>query len=232
MKRCPRCDKTYPDSETFCDVDGTALVQAGPAFAESAGGDEGQQIECPVCGGKAQPGELICNFCGARLGVEPGEAYTPPPSPPPRSTPPRTAVVRPGPSPSRRITGQMPSDDGEKEGRGMFGVLGYLIAAIIALGGGAWLALHLSSKGAEAPAANASPSAAASVAAAAPTGPTVALANAMGVQVTGESASAPERNQETARKFFEDHKDALLDSYMHALAGDSTLRNAMVVRVT
>jgi hypothetical protein len=55
MKRCPRCEKTYPDSETFCDVDGTALVPTGPAFAESAGGDEGQQIECPVCGGKAQP---------------------------------------------------------------------------------------------------------------------------------------------------------------------------------
>ncbi len=231
MKRCPRCDKTYPDSETFCDVDGTALVQAGPAFAESASGDEGQQIECPVCGGKAQPGELICNFCGARLGVEPGEAYTPPPSPPPRSTPLRTGTVRPGPSSSRPITARMPTDDIEKEGRGMFGVLGYLIAAIIALGGGAWLALHLSSKGAETPVVNASPSAAASVAAAVPTGPTVALANAMGVQVTGESASAPERNQETARKFFEDHKDALLDSYMHALAGDSTLRNAMVVRV-
>ena len=83
MKRCPRCEKTYPDSETFCDVDGTALVPTGPAFAESAGGDEGQQIECPVCGGKAQPGELICNFCGARLGVESAaEQYTPPPSRP------------------------------------------------------------------------------------------------------------------------------------------------------
>ena len=231
MKRCPRCDKTYPDSETFCDVDGTALVQAGPAFAESASGDEGQQIECPVCGGKAQPGELICNFCGARLGVEPGEAYTPPPSPPPRSTPLRSGTVRPGASLSRPITARMPTDDGDKEGRGIFGVLGYLLAAIIALGGGAWLALHLSSKGAEAPVANASPSAAASVAAAVPIGPTVALANAMGVQVTGESASAPERNQEAARKFFEAHKDALLDSYSHALAGDSTLRNAMVVRV-
>ena len=66
-----------------------------------------------------------------------------------------------------------------------------------------------SSKGAEAPVANASPSAAASVAAAVPTGPLVALANAMPVQVTGESASAPERNQDTARKFFEDHKDPL-----------------------
>jgi TonB family protein len=231
MKRCPRCDKTYPDSETFCEVDGTALVQTGPAFAESASGDQGQQIECPVCGGKAQPGELICNFCGARLGVEPGEAYAPPPSPPPRSTPLRTGTVRPGASPSRPITARMPTDDTEKEGRGMFGVLGYLIAAIIALGGGAWLALHLSTKGAEAPVANASPSAAASVAAAVPAGPNVALANAMGVQVTGESASAPERNQEAARKFFEAHKDALQDSYAHALAGDSTLRNAMVVRV-
>ena len=228
MKRCPRCDKTYPDSETFCDADGSALVQAGPAFAESAGGNEGQQIECPVCGGKAQPGELICNFCGARLGVESGEAYTPPPSRP--VTQPRTGTVRRDPSQSMRITGRMPNDDGDNEGRSMFGVIGYLIAAIVALGGGAWLALHLS-KGAEAPVAVVSPAAAASVAAAVPTGPTVALANAMGVQVTGESAAAPERNQETARKFFEDHKDPLLDSYTHALAGDSTLRNAMVVRV-
>jgi len=228
MKRCPRCHKTYPDSETFCDADGSALVQAGPAFAESAGGNEGNQIECPVCGGKAQPGELICNFCGARLGVESGEAYTPPPSRP--LTQPRTGTVRRDPSQSMRITGRMPNDDGDKEGRSMFGVLGYLIAAIVALGGGAWLALHLS-KGAEAPVAVASPAAAASVAAAMPTGPLVALANAMGVQVTGESAAAPERNQETARKFFEDHKDPLLDSYTHALAGDSTLRDAMVVRV-
>src|SRR3984885_8316860 len=227
MKRCPRCDKTYPDSETFCDADGSALVQAGPAFAESAGGSEGQAIECPVCGGKAQPGELICNFCGARLGVESGEGYTPPPSRP--VTPQRTGTVRRDPSQSMRITGRMPNDDGDKEGRSMFGVIGYLIAAIVALGGGAWLALHLS-KGAEAPVAVASPAGAASVAAA-PSGPTVALANAMGVQVTGESASAPERNQETARKFFEDHKDPLLDSYTHALAGDSTLRDAMVVRV-
>jgi len=231
MKRCPRCEKTYPDSETFCDADGTALVPTGPAFAESAGGDEGQQVECPVCGGKAQPGELICNFCGARLGVDPAaEQYTPPPSRPP--TAPRNPTIRRGPSPSRPITSRIPEgDDGEKEGRGMFGVLGYLIAAIVALGGGAWLAIHLSSKGAEAPVANASPAAAASVAAAVPTGPLVALANAMPVQVTGESASAPERNQDAARKFFDDHKNPLLDSYEHALAGDNTLRNAMVVRV-
>jgi TonB family protein len=234
MKRCPRCDKTYPDSETFCETDGTALVQSGPAFAEGRGtavADAGDQIECPVCGGKAQPGELICNFCGARLEAEPTPPYTPPP---PRPAPTRQPTVRRDPSPSMRITGRMPEREAEKEGRGMFGVIGYLIAAVIALGGGAWLALHLSTKGAEAPVANASPAAVASMATApapVPAGPSITLANAMGVQVTGESAAAPERNQETARKFFEDHKDALLNSYEHALGGDSTLRNAMVVRV-
>ena len=235
MKRCPRCEKSFPDSETFCEADGTALVQAGPAFAEgaaaAAAGDVGAQIECPVCGGKAQPGELICNFCGARLGVVSAEPYArQPSSAPPRVTPPRGGTtVRRDPSPSMRITGRMP--DSQEEGRGRFGVVWYVIAAIVALGGGAWLALNLSTKPAEQPVANASPAAVASVVAAAPSGPLVALSKAMGVQVTGESAAAPERNQEAARKFFEDHKDGLLESYSHAIAGDSTLRDAMVVRV-
>jgi TonB family protein len=230
MKRCPRCEKTYPDSETFCETDGTALVQAGPAFAESGGRDEGQQVECPVCGGKAQPGELICNFCGARLGVEPAaEQYTPPPSRPPTAQ--RTGTARSGPSPSMRITGRMPGQNGDDEGRSVFGVVGYVIAAIVALGGGAWLAIHLSNKAAETPVANASPSAVASVAAPAPTGPLVALASNMQVQVTGESASAPERNQDTATKFFQDHEDGLLNRYERALAGDNTMRDAMMVRV-
>ncbi len=235
MKRCPRCEKTFPDSETFCEADGTALVQAGPAFAEGAAAtgaiDAGEQIECPVCGGKAQPGELICNFCGARLGVESAPAsYPPQPSP----QPPRAGTsARRDPSPSMRITGRVPGadNDSEEEGRGRFGVLWYLIAAIVALGGGAWLALHLSSRPAEQPVANASPAALASVAAAAPSGPLVALSKAIGVQVTGDSAAAPERNQEASRKFFEDHKDGLLESYSRAIAGDSTLRDAMVVRV-
>src|SRR5713101_9143559 len=111
MKRCPRCDKSFPDSETFCEADGTALVNAGPAFSESAGrpapGAGAAGIECPVCGGKAQPGELICNFCGARLGVEsPAQSYTPPPQA--ASSPPRTTRVAPDPSSSMRFTGQMP----------------------------------------------------------------------------------------------------------------------------
>jgi len=229
MKRCPRCEKTYPDAETFCDVDGTALVPTGPAFAESrasGAADEGAQVECPVCGGKAQPGELICNFCGARLGVEPAEPYQQPPPPSRGAT-----TLRRGPSPSMRITGQMPGDDGDRGGRGALGVIWYLLAAVVALGGGAMLALHLSNKSAEAPAASASPAVAPTVAAApVPAGPLVVLATS-GVQVTGESASAPERNQDTARKYFDDHKDGLLDSYNHALATDNTIRDAMVVRL-
>ena len=35
MKRCPRCEKTYPDSETFCDTDGTALVQPVPPLPKA-----------------------------------------------------------------------------------------------------------------------------------------------------------------------------------------------------
>src|SRR5712671_3574289 len=227
MKRCPRCDKTYPDSETFCEADGTALVSAGPAFSESAGGGgAGEVIECPVCGGKAQPGELICNFCGARLGAEsPGQTYTPPP--PSSSAAPRDTRVARDPSSSMRFTGKMPEGQDEKSGRGMFTVVAYVLAAVIALGGGAWLALHLS-KGAQTPVAQASPAAPM-----VPTimGPQVDLSKAMPSQVMGESASTPERNPEAVRKAFDDHKAALVESYSRALVGDGTLRDAMLVRI-
>ena len=202
MKRCPRCEKTYPDSETFCEADGTALVQAGPAFAEGAGaGDEGAQVECPVCGGKAQPGELICNFCGARLGVESAARhYTPPP--------PRPATSRESHHGAARSVAVDANHGQDAEGRRRRkrprDVRRRRISDRRDRRAGRRRLARASSKykGAEAPVANASPSAAASVAAPAPTGPLVALANAMGVQVTGESASAPERNQETAQQIF------------------------------
>jgi hypothetical protein len=234
MKKCPRCDRTFPDSETFCEADGTALVKAGPAFSEGAarpapGGAASEAVvECPVCGGKAQPGELICNFCGARLGVEsPANQYAAP-----SSSPPRTTKVARDPSSSMRFTGKMPDGQGEdeKSGRGMLGVLGYLLAAVIALGGGAWLAIHLSSKNAEQPVAQTSTAAPMPSAASVPSVPSVDLAKAITVQVTGDSASAPERNQEVLRKYFEDHKAALVESYSRALAGDASIRDAMVVR--
>jgi TonB family protein len=233
MKRCPRCDKNYPDSETFCESDGTALISGGPAFVagDAPPLDAGPQLECPVCGGKAQPGELICNFCGARLGIEPAEApYTPAPPAPEAS---RTSGVQPGRSPSTRITGKMAEDENEEEAprRGPLTVIGYVLAAVIALGGGAWLALHLSSGSGGQPVAQASKSAIASPAAAISSVPSVALAAAMGVQVMGDSATAPERSQEAARKIFESNKNSLLDPYTRALAGESSTRDAMVVRL-
>ncbi len=29
MKICPRCGKQFPDSEVFCEIDGTALTSSG-----------------------------------------------------------------------------------------------------------------------------------------------------------------------------------------------------------
>ena len=73
MKRCPECSNTYPDAERFCSSDGAALVPADSAphatVQMAAPGAPEPQIECPVCGGKALPGEELCSFCGTRLGV-------------------------------------------------------------------------------------------------------------------------------------------------------------------
>ena len=231
MKSCPRCDKTYPDSETFCEVDGTALTHADPAFAQAhadatpaaGAGDQSSSDtpkECPVCGGQTEPGEIICNFCGARLTNEPMPAPSPAPT---RFTPQSPSR----PAPSVQMTSQMPQTDYEEEssGGGMLVTLGYILAAVIALGGGVWFALHLSSgqSGPPAPAASSSP--------AAPTGPIVALASTMPIQVTGESSSAPERNQDAARKVFDSNHNALTETYMHAVAGESTLHDGMIVRL-
>src|SRR6516162_1698858 len=74
MKSCPQCGKQYPDSEGFCETDGTPLVGDFPRgrlttpMGEEAHEEPG--LECPVCGGKALPGEVRCNYCGARLRAE------------------------------------------------------------------------------------------------------------------------------------------------------------------
>ena len=53
MKTCPRCNRTYPDSENFCEADRSPLVSA-PAFTQQSSSGV---VECPVCGGKAEPGK-------------------------------------------------------------------------------------------------------------------------------------------------------------------------------
>lgn len=243
MKTCPRCARSYPDSESFCEVDGTALVQGSSAeqsaqSAASPGEPEGTP-ECPVCGGKAQPGELVCNFCGARLaqdaeaGAADDEAAEP-------SERPSGGAQRPSPEtfiPSREkvtATGFTPPDDdqdSDEPRRPLFSIIGYTVAALVALAAGAWLALHLSAGPAKPPKlASATP--VASAAPAIPTGPIVQLASSIPVRTMGASAAAPERSIDAARKVFDSNTSGLLDVYRTALSGDASLSDGMMVRLT
>jgi TonB family protein len=246
MKRCPRCDRAYPDSEKFCDADGTALVAGGPAFVEGGRSDSGAAgsegaVECPTCGGRAEPGEVICNFCGTRLAPE-GSSPSAPPRPPQEPSMGRVGTRVTGEPPQRtspQFTGRIPSEQTEEEnsGGGFLTTIVYVLAALAALGGGAWLAIHLSSHKAATQQAKASPTAVVSPAAAASpaplvsSAPAVALAATMAVQVTGESASAPERSVAVATSIFDGKKSSLLDAYNHALAGDSSMKDGMLVRL-
>jgi TonB family protein len=141
--------------------------------------------------------------------------------------------------PSVQFTGRIPSDQVEEEeaGGGFLTTFIYIIAALAALGGGAWLAIHLSSHRAASELAKASPTAAVSPAAAASPAapvvsvPAVALASTVAVQVTGESASAPERSVAATTGIFESNKSALLDAYNQALAGDASTKDGMLVRL-
>ncbi len=104
-------------------------------------------------------------------------------------------------------------------------ILGYSIAAIIAVAAGGWFALHLSGH-------NNAPVATSSPAAPVTTAPTVALARNMQITVKGtDLAGALSRDQASVRKVFDDNRDGVLDTYKRALEGDSTLHDGMVVRL-
>ncbi|HVA84148.1 MAG TPA: TonB family protein [Candidatus Binataceae bacterium] len=247
MKTCPRCARTYPDAESFCEVDGTALTVAPAAVGTAKMVDAREEaIECPVCGGKAEPGELMCNFCGARLPVSGGAepAGSPAPARTTGSGGERAGTARQRPEnyiPARdkltatEFTPPIPPDDegAEEQRRPLMSIVGYSAAAIVALAGGAWLAIHLSAAPAISPpkAAEASPAPTASPAAIA-SGPTVDLAHSVQMQTFGESAAAPERSVDAARKVFESGKSALLDSYRGVLAGGSAIDDGMMMRLT
>jgi len=115
----------------------------------------------------------------------------------------------------------------ETGGRRVLSVLGFSIAAILALIGGAWLALYLSSKHPTTPVAKetASPSPAAVA------GPSVELAKTITIQVAGDLAGALFRDKDSMSKAFESNKAGLLDAYRHELASDSTLRDGMIIRL-
>jgi TonB family protein len=245
MKTCPRCARSYPDSESFCETDGTALVTASAlATAPMAETDDGA-IECPVCGGKSEPGELMCNFCGARLrnsaSAAPAGARKPVSSASAGGGAAGAARRRPEtyvPAQDRltatEFTPPIPPDEEvvEEPRRRLVSVIGYSAAAVVALAAGAWLALHLSSGRAISPpkTVEASPAATASPAAVA-SGPTVDLAHSVTVQTNGESSAAPERNTDAATKVFEAGKSALLDTYRRLLGGAS-IDDGMMARLT
>ena len=248
MKSCPRCGKSYPDDERFCETDGSALIAAGGAggrgttiMPDDAAGAGGATI-CPECHGKAEPGETICNFCGTQLNPEaaapPAGAARAQPTP---SQPARTAVTPEDyvPAHGRLSTGEMggepPYDETPEEEAPLreriTRILGYAIAAIVAVVAGGWFALHVSRSGGNAPVATASPAASVSPAPAA-SAPMVAIASNMQITVKGaDLAAALNRDQASARKVFDDNRDAVLDIYKRALEGDSTLHDGMVVRL-
>ena len=112
-----------------------------------------------------------------------------------------------------------PEDEGDDEPRRpLTSVVGYSVAALVALAGGAWLAIHLSSGPATSPpkTVEASPAATASPPAFA-SGPTVDLAHSLSVQTIGDSAAVPERSVDAARKVFDAGKSGLLDAYRNVL---------------
>jgi len=129
-------------------------------------------------------------------------------------------------------TGGLPPEENDDEGRSPLSILMYVLAAVVALIAGAWLALRISSKPAP-EVAVASPTAAATPIApsVAASGPIVALAGSIPLQVTGDSASAPERNVDATRRIFDDRKSLLIDAYGHALTTDTKANDAMMVRI-
>src|SRR5216683_678304 len=233
MKSCPRCGKAYPDTETFCENDGSALAQGGARETTVMAGDEepaGQPagvIECPVFGCKAEPGELICNFCGTRLAPETGQASGPSAARSAADSP-ETFVPAHDRIETRRAAAKTPIRTAESSGgRRLLGVVGYSLAAILALAAGAWLALYLSGAHPRPQVAEVSPAASP----APPSGPSIQLAASIPLQVAGAAASAEERNHPALTKAFEDNKAALFDAYRHALAGGSVAGDGLIVSV-
>lgn len=254
MKICPRCGKTYPDDEQFCESDGTALAGSATAgrTVPEAGAVETSAIICPECGGRAEPGETICNYCGTRLTPDAGPARasagtiysgaagqpagpgTGPAADPSQFAPAqdRDAGFTGDPDYSSHDWDENPGDRaGER--RGVMGALGYILAALVALAIGAGLAIYLSMRHeTPPPIAEASPRPSPSVAAV-PAGPLVALAGNIQIQVKSpDLAAALQRDPASARSVFESNKAALLDNYKSALGGDSSLHDGMVVRLS
>ena len=177
----------------------------------------------------------MCNFCGARLPVR--ETQAPPARPSAARSAGTSGTAR---RPENFVPAQdkftstrftPPPDEDADGGRSLATLIGYSVAALVALAGGALLAIHLSSHPVEpTKVAQATPAASPSPAAAA--GPSVDLAHGVPLQTIGDSAGAAERNTEAARAAFDSGKSGLLDTYRGLLAGGAPVDDGMMVRLT
>jgi TonB family protein len=232
MKSCPRCGKQYPDGETFCETDGSALIGAGvpggrvtkvmPAEERPA---DLSSIECPVCGGKAQPGEAICNFCGARLPSDNRDLSQPSSAAAANSQNFAPAENRLGPQEFGDEPAYTQPQEQAQPGRRLLTILGFSVAALVALAAGAWLALYLASKHGTSPMAQTTPPSPTTVA------PVVELTTDVPVRVQNDQPGSPARDSNSLLKAFEDNKPALTNVYSNALSSDSSMRDGMVVRL-
>ncbi|MBV8451580.1 MAG: TonB family protein [Deltaproteobacteria bacterium] len=229
MKSCRQCGKQYPDSEGFCETDGAALI-AAPDIAgdrlttiisDETPGE--QSLECPVCGGKALPGEVRCNYCGARLRVEGSE-----PAEPALSAGANTSQnysfgeSLSGPHEFGDTPVHIPEPDSPRRGRRVFTILGLSSAAIIALAAGAWFALYLGNKH-PSPQAPPTPSATSQ--------PIVKLAMQEPLRVLGDITGPPPRDADSLLKAFEDNKAGLANAYSNTLSSDPSTSDGMVIRL-
>lgn len=229
MKSCPRCGKQYPDSEGFCETDGAALVAAADApggrlttiMSDETPAEQG--LECPVCSGKALPGEVRCNYCGARLRAEDSEPAEPTLSSAAGTS--RSFPATESPSGPREFgdeSAYTPAPDVPRQGRRILTILGLSSAAVIALAAGAWFALYLGNKH-PSPQVPAAPSAISQ--------PTVKLAVQEPLRVHGDTAGSLPRDADSLLKVFEDNKAGLANVYSNALSSSSSMSDGMAVRL-
>jgi TonB family protein len=236
MKNCPRCGKSYPDTETFCEDDGTRLTAGSPpaggrattVMPEGSLPAEESTLECPVCGGKAQPGEVICNFCGTRLIPDaPGAQPQTSQQTVRRRASPETFIPAHDRSPSRNLGASASQDADEEPGRrGVFGIIGFALAAVVALAVGAWFAIYLSGSKPTGPVAQSSP--APSPAA---SGPAVVLAKTIPLQVRGDGAGIAPRDSKTLAQVFDTHESDLDNIYSHTLESNPSTSDGILLRL-
>jgi len=232
MKSCPRCGEQYPDSEGFCETDGSALVEGAglprarltAVMSDESHGEQG--VECPVCGGKALPGEVRCNYCGARLradDTEPAERGASIAGGQPQGFAP--AETASSPREFGDSSDCAPDPEPPRRGRRLVTILGFSGAVVVALAAGAWFALYLGRT------TNPSPQPLPTPPEAATSLPMVELAKGTPLHIQGDVAGPPSRDLNSLLKVFGDNKAGLANVYSNTLSSDPSMRDGMVVRL-